>query len=64
MPEKTIYPWRRRKNEQHKYMHDNNVHSVKDRIVSISQPYIRPIVRGKAKTPTAFGAKLDLCNVY
>ena len=46
--------------EQQKYMYDNNVHSVKDRIVSISQPYIRPIVRGKAKAPVEFGAKLDM----
>ena len=41
-------------------MYENRTHSVPDRIVSISQPYIRPIVRGKAKTPTEFGAKLDL----
>ena len=41
-------------------MYDNRVHSVPDRIVSISQPYIRPIVRGKAKAPVEFGAKLDL----
>ena len=46
--------------EQQKYMYENKVHTVADRIVSISQPYIRPIVRGKAKTPTEFGAKLDL----
>ena len=46
--------------EQQQYMYENNVHSVPERIVSISQPYIRPIVRGKAKTPTEFGAKLDL----
>ena len=46
--------------EQQQYMYDNGTHSVPDRIVSISQPYIRPIVRGKAKTPTEFGAKLDL----
>ena len=46
--------------EQQKYMYDNRVHSVKDRIVSISQPYIRPIVRGKAKAPVEFGAKLDM----
>ena len=45
---------------QQQYMYDNNTHSVKDRIVSISQPYIRPIVRGKAKAPTEFGAKLDM----
>ena len=46
--------------EQQKYMYDNRTHTVADRIVSISQPYIRPIVRGKAKTPTEFGAKRDL----
>lgn len=41
-------------------MYENKVHSVPDRIVSISQPYIRPIARGKAKAPVEFGAKLDL----
>ena len=46
--------------EQQEYMYRNKVHSVKNRIVSISQPYIRPIVRGKAKSPTEFGAKLDM----
>ena len=46
--------------EQQQYMYENNTHSVPDRIVNISQPYIRPIVRGKAKTPTEFGVKLDL----
>lgn len=46
--------------EQQKYMYNNKVHSVPDRIVSISQPYIRPIVRGKAAAPVEFGAKLDL----
>ena len=46
--------------EQQKYMYENKVHSVPDRIVSISQPYIRPIVRGKAAAPVEFGAKLDL----
>ena len=46
--------------EQQQYMYDNKVHSVQDRIVSISQPYIRPIVRGKAKSPVEFGAKLDM----
>lgn len=45
--------------EQQKFMYDNNTHSVSDRIASISQPYIRPIVRGKAKSPAEFGAKLD-----
>ena len=46
--------------EQQQYMYTNRTHSVEDRIVNISQPYIRPIVRGKAKSPTEFGTKLDL----
>ena len=46
--------------EQQKYMYDNKTHKVKDRIVSISQPYVRPIVRGKASKPTEFGAKIHL----
>lgn len=46
--------------DQQKYMYDHKVHKVQNRIVSISQPYIRPIVRGKAKAPVEFGAKLDL----
>ena len=46
--------------EQHVYMYCNKTHTVPDRIVSISQPYIRPIVRGKVKAPTEFGAKLNL----
>lgn len=45
---------------QQQYMLTNNTHSVEKRIVSIRQPYIRPIVRGKAKSPVEFGAKLDL----
>lgn len=46
--------------EQQKYMFDNHTHRVDDRIVSISQPYLRPIVRGKAKAPVEFGAKYDI----
>lgn len=46
--------------EQQKYMFDNRTHRVADRIVSLSQPYIRPIVRGKAKSPVEFGAKYDV----
>lgn len=46
--------------EQQKYMYDNHTHSVSDRIVSVSQPFIRPIVRGKAGKPVEFGAKLDI----
>jgi hypothetical protein len=46
--------------QQQKYMYDNQTHSVPDRIVSLSQPFIRPIVRGKAAKPVEFGAKLDI----
>ena len=46
--------------EQQQYMYDNRVHSVEHRIVSISQPWLRPIVRGKVKVPVEFGAKFDL----
>lgn len=46
--------------EQQEYMYRNQVHSVPERIVSISQPWIRPIVRGKVKAPVEFGAKLDI----
>lgn len=46
--------------EQQKYMYNNRVHSVPDRIVSVSEPFVRPIVRGKAGKPVEFGAKLDI----
>lgn len=46
--------------EQQQYMYDNRTHSVENRIVSLSQPWIRPIVRGKWNAPVEFGAKLDI----
>ena len=49
--------------EQQKYMYDNRTHSVPDRIVSVSQPFVQPIVRGKAGKPVEFGAKLDISVV-
>lgn len=45
---------------QQKYMYDNQTHRVEGRIVSISQPRIRPIVRGKEHNPTEFGAKVSI----
>lgn len=33
-------------------------HQIEERIVSIDQPHIRPIVRGKAGSPVEFGAKV------
>jgi len=45
---------------QQKYMYEQKTHRVEERIVSLSQPHIRPIVRGKAKAPTEFGAKISV----
>jgi len=46
--------------QQQDQMYQNHTHSVANRIVSIQQPYLRPIVRGKTKNPVEFGAKFDL----
>lgn len=46
--------------EQQQYMYDNRVHFVECHIVSISQPWLRPIVKGKVTVPIEFGAKFDL----
>ena len=46
--------------EQQKYMYDSKTHSVEHRIVSITQPWLRPTVRGKVKAAVEFGAKPDL----
>jgi len=49
--------------EQQRIMFETGSHSVPQRIVSISQPHVRPIVRGKAKAKTEFGAKLHISLV-
>jgi len=49
--------------EQQREMHQNGSKRVDDRIVSLSQPHIRPIVRGKAGTPVEFGAKVNMSVV-
>ena len=49
--------------EQQKYMYDHKIHSVPDRIVSVSQPFVHPIVQGKAGKPVEFGMKLDISVV-
>ncbi len=41
-------------------MHKNKTHRCDDRLVSISQPYVRPIIRGKLNKPVEFGAKLSV----
>jgi transposase, IS5 family len=44
---------------QQLYLYENKKQSIDDRIVSLSQPHIRPIVRGKAGKAVEFGAKLS-----
>jgi hypothetical protein len=44
---------------QQQWLFDNNKQSIEDRIVSLSQPHIRPIVRGKAGKSVEFGAKIS-----
>jgi hypothetical protein len=46
--------------EQQLTMHNENSQRISDRIVSIYQPYVRPIVRGKARAKVEFGSKLDI----
>jgi hypothetical protein len=45
---------------QQKQMWDNKEHKIRGRIVSISQPHVRPIVRGKARADVEFGAKISV----
>jgi hypothetical protein len=40
-------------------MWSNRKQSIENRIVSLTQPHVRPIVRGKAGKPVEFGAKLS-----
>ena len=48
---------------QQKQMYDNHTHKCEDRIVSLEQPHVRPIQRGKRPNPTEFGQKLHLSVV-
>ena len=45
---------------QQRILHETKSRSIPDRIVSLSQPHVRPIVRGKAGKKTEFGAKLSV----
>ena len=49
--------------DQQKYMYDHRVHSIADRIVSIHQPHVRPMVRGKTNAAVEFGAKIQVSLV-
>lgn len=46
---------------QQKEMHSNRTHSTLNRIVSIHQPHVRPMVRGKAGSDVEFGSKIGIC---
>jgi len=51
---------------QQKEMYDQISHQTDDRIVSVSQPHVRPIVGGKSGKEVEFGAKISasLVNGY
>ena len=49
--------------EQQRIMFESKTHSIPQRIVSFAQPWVRPIVRGKAHANTEFGAKLHISLV-
>jgi hypothetical protein len=49
--------------EQQKQMFDTRTHSIEHRIVSIHQPHVRPIVRGKSNAKVEFGAKIHVSLV-
>lgn len=46
---------------QQKEMYTNKTHSTPNRIVSIHQPHVRPMVRGKAGANVEFGSKIGVC---
>lgn len=48
---------------QQQQMYQQQTCRINDRIVSIAQPHVRPIIRGKAGTPVEFGAKLAISCV-
>ncbi len=48
---------------QQQWMYQNQTNRIDDRIVSLTQPHLRPIVRGKAGNPVEFGAKLSVSYI-
>ncbi len=44
---------------QQLWMYEQKTNRIEDRIVSLTQPHIRPIVRGKAGSSVEFGAKIS-----
>lgn len=49
--------------QQHQHLFGNATEQIKNRIVSLSKPYVRPIVRGKEVKPVEFGAKVNKLQI-
>jgi hypothetical protein len=49
--------------DQQQALYENPESKVKNRIVSLHKPYLRPIKRGKEGKPTEFGAKVHIIQV-
>ncbi len=49
--------------EQHSFLRRNKTHCVAERIVSIPEPHVRPIMRGKEKAKVEFGSKINVSLV-
>jgi hypothetical protein len=49
--------------QQHQKAYGSADEKIKDRIVSLYKPYVRPIVRGKEVKPVEFGAKVNKLQV-
>lgn len=61
--DKKLFPTVIRMYEQQKEMLRKRTHQCANRIVSVFQPHVRPILRGKARNKTEFGAKIGACIV-
>lgn len=48
---------------QQEQMYRDGTNTISNRIVSIRQPHVRPIVRGKVAKPVEFGAKFSISRV-
>jgi hypothetical protein len=49
--------------EQQRQHYENPTESIPNRIVSVRQPHVRPIVRGKARSEVEFGQKISISIV-
>ena len=48
---------------QQREMYESGSTRIDERIVSLSQPWVRPIVRGKQNAPVEFGAKVGMSDI-